>query len=317
MKQTTCKGLEPAPSSAITEEQLEQINRYTRRTLGREEVFVFSLVLCDNEVDRDFDRFPVASLQVLAKLFPGKTGVFDHTPRAENQSARIFSATLEQTGETTTLGEPYCHLKAWAYMVRCDKNADLILEIDAGIKKEVSIGCAVEQVQCSVCGAEGSACAHQKGKRYDGALCHHLLLRPSDAYEWSFVAVPAQARAGVVKRRSGAGIPPAAPAADRGYAPPAGMVLLEKACLAQLEQQAELGRRYEEDLRAEVVRLGLLGQPELAADTLAQITARLDTGQLQALQKSFAAAARTRYPVAPQLWREAQPGEDRGEAFRI
>ena len=36
---------------------MEQIGRYTRRAYSPEEVYTFSLVLCDNEVDRDFERF--------------------------------------------------------------------------------------------------------------------------------------------------------------------------------------------------------------------------------------------------------------------
>ena len=37
--------------------EMEKINRYTRRPYSPEEVYTFSLVLCDNEVDRDFERF--------------------------------------------------------------------------------------------------------------------------------------------------------------------------------------------------------------------------------------------------------------------
>ena len=36
-------------------EDLELIGRYTRRPLGAEEVYVFPVVLCDNEVDRAVD----------------------------------------------------------------------------------------------------------------------------------------------------------------------------------------------------------------------------------------------------------------------
>ena len=41
---------------------------------------------------------------------------------------------------------------AWAYMLRTEKNADLIAEIEGGIKKEVSVGCSVGRRVCSVCG---------------------------------------------------------------------------------------------------------------------------------------------------------------------
>ena len=45
---------------------MEQIGRYTRRAYSPEEVYTFSLVLCDNEVDRDFERFSREA------LVPGK-----------------------------------------------------------------------------------------------------------------------------------------------------------------------------------------------------------------------------------------------------
>ena len=43
------------------------------------------------------------------------------------------------------------------------------------------------------------SCGHRRGQTYDGRLCFFNLEEPADAYEWSFVAVPAQRKAGVVK----------------------------------------------------------------------------------------------------------------------
>lgn len=37
-----------------------------------------------------------------------------------------------------------------------------------------------------------SPCTHIKGAEYGGKLCCYILDEPFDAYEWSFVAVPAQ-----------------------------------------------------------------------------------------------------------------------------
>lgn len=111
----------------ITSAQLEAVNRYTRRSLSRDEVFVFSIVLCDNEIDRDMEQFPRASLEKLAELYRGKTGVFDHQPKAENQAARIFDTELVAGKGANAVGEDYICLKAWAYMVRCEKNEGLIL----------------------------------------------------------------------------------------------------------------------------------------------------------------------------------------------
>lgn len=187
----------------INSEALEKINKFTRRELTADEVYCFNVTLCDNEIDRDNEKFSKASLEKLAELYIGKTGIFNHDPKGENQTARIYDAgVVEDPSRKTTDGENYCYLSAKAYMVKTDKNADLIKEIDAGIKKEVSVGCSVAGHTCSVCGKDSTTgvCAHKKGRTYSGRKCYHILNNPTDAYEWSFVAVPAQRNAGVTKR---------------------------------------------------------------------------------------------------------------------
>lgn len=66
-------------SSGLLPGHLEDINRLSRASLSAEEVYVFSLCLCDNEVDRDQERFPEKTLEQLAPLFVGKSGLFDHS----------------------------------------------------------------------------------------------------------------------------------------------------------------------------------------------------------------------------------------------
>ena len=163
-------------------------------------MYTFSLRLCDNEVDRDGEQFPQATLEQLAELFVGKSGIFDHRWSAGGQTARIYrTEVVREEGIRTALGEPACYLKGYAYMVRTQGNQDLIAEIEGGIKREVSVGCAVKRAECSICGSDMGRCAHEKGKRYDGRLCCARLLEATDAFEFSFVAVPAQPRAGVMK----------------------------------------------------------------------------------------------------------------------
>ncbi|MEG2234618.1 MAG: hypothetical protein RRZ42_08295, partial [Oscillospiraceae bacterium] len=181
--------------------ELALINEQTRRTLSEDEVFAFSVVLCDNEIDRDFERFSVDCLHELAKLYVGKTGIFDHSHKGSDQCARIFKTAVETVeGKINTLGEAYVRLTARAYMPICDKNKDLMLEIDAGIKREVSVGCSTKVSRCSICGATSpGSCGHKKGRTYRNMLCYSQIENPTDAYEWSFVAVPAQPAAGVIK----------------------------------------------------------------------------------------------------------------------
>ena len=185
----------------MDKETLEKINKFTRRPLREEEIYAFPVTLCDNDIDRDNERFSDEALLTLSKLFVGKTGIFDHNPTGDNQTARIYDAEVViEPGKLTKDNRIYKYLRAEAYMVRTDKNADLITEIDAGIKKEVSVSCSASKNICSVCGCDKriTQCEHHKGQ--DG--CHVILDDITDAYEWSFVAVPAQINAGVTKKYS-------------------------------------------------------------------------------------------------------------------
>jgi hypothetical protein len=166
----------------------------------------------------------------------------------------------------------------------------LILEIDAGIKKEVSVGCAVERVECSVCGADvkSGACGHKKGETYGGKPCCHLLLSPTDAYEWSFVAVPAQKAAGVTKSRAIKG--------DETM----------ETDLERLKALAALGEKYVEGLRRDVVKLASLSQPDIDSEVLQAVVKKLDPEELQELRRGFGKAAAHMYPLGPQLGASAQ-----------
>ena len=41
----------------VNQSDLDLINTYSRRSLSKDEVYIFSVVLCDNEVDREFEKF--------------------------------------------------------------------------------------------------------------------------------------------------------------------------------------------------------------------------------------------------------------------
>lgn len=187
----------------MKKEAIDKINRLTRREFTEDELYIFPVTLCDNDIDRDYERFSDSALEELQKLYIGKTGIFDHDPTASNQSARIYDTeVIKDSSQCTKDGREYKYLRAWAYMVRTEENKSLIAEIDAGIKKEVSVGCSAGEKTCSICGADihDTMCEHIKGHEYDGAICHHILDGINDAYEWSFVAVPAQKNAGVTKK---------------------------------------------------------------------------------------------------------------------
>ncbi|MBE6862255.1 MAG: hypothetical protein E7497_05075 [Ruminococcus sp.] len=246
--------------------QLEKINKFTRRELTADEVYIFSVILCDNEIDRDCERFSDTALEELKKLFVGKTGIFDHDAKSSKQSARIFDTELvTDSSRTTKNGEVYKYLKGHVYMVRTDDNRSLISEIDGGIKKEVSISCTASERHCSVCGCDRTKnnCTHMRGKVYNGKLCHTVLSGITDAYEWSFVAVPAQVNAGVTKRFS-----------DGNEVHTDGL-------------QQGAADSAENELLCEIRRLAFVSGGRAEADFALQKAAAMNAGQLAEMKKEY------------------------------
>jgi cell division protein FtsB len=179
--------------------ELRKINQHTLRKFSEDEVYMFNVILCDNEIDRDGEAFSVKALKQMKKLFVGVTGITDHDPKSANQNARIFDTKILDFDTLTAYGEPYKQLQASAYTVRTDGNKDLIAEIEGGIKKEVSVSFRAENKKCSICGKSYGECEHRFAETYDGQKQFIILDDVTDAYEWSFVAVPAQPAAGVTK----------------------------------------------------------------------------------------------------------------------
>ena len=287
--------MEDRKGLAVTAEDLALINGLAKTELAAEQVYAFTLRLCDNEVDRDFERFDNQALERLGELLVGKSGIFDHQWSARGQTARIYKTeVVREPAVRTEAGDEYRWLKGWAYLLRTEKNGDLIAEIEGGIKKEVSVGCSAGRSVCSTCGAENGECAHVPGQVYDGGLCFRELKDITDAYEWSFVAVPAQRKAGVLKRfgqeREGDGA---------------------------LRKEAELGRKYLKALRREVTRLAMLADDGLDGGIFAKAMERLEEPELLELRRDYEARAAKRFPPPVQLRRRDGGRAEDAEAFLV
>ena len=290
--------------------ELELINKYARSKLEENDVYVFSVVLCDNEIDRDFERFSDDALETLKDLFVGVTGISDHNPKTQNQNARIFACVTEKSeNKLCSDGKIYRRLCARAYIPKSDGNREFILSLDSGIKKEVSVGCAVKKRICSVCGEDISRCGHIKGQKYGGKLCYAELREPVDAYEWSFVAVPAQKAAGVIKSCQYGG----------------GSMDVEKKLLGgeelnltadevkelaekfkNLKSDALQGKYYRSRVINDVMALSAAAMPELSEETIKCITANMNIEQLDELKKAFEKKASRVFPIKPQLFKDRE-----------
>lgn len=206
-----CKVAKVSPLE-VTDDDLKKINKYTLEPLTSDEVFVFKATMADNEQDdRNFMPFNLKALQDLKELYVGKTMLKDHSRMADNQIARVYDTELIQNpNKTTELGELHTELIGKIYMIKTESNKDLIAEIKGGIKREVSTSTVPKKMICSICGTDNMKdyCRHYPSYSYDvtdatGKMtkkkCKMLLHGAKEAYELSFVAVPAQPRASTHK----------------------------------------------------------------------------------------------------------------------
>lgn len=306
-------------------EELSLINTYSRKELTEEDVYIFTLTLCDNEVDRDFEKFNLDSLMKLKELFKGKTGITDHSMRSKDQSARIFHTYLyTENDKLTDSGEPYTALKARAYMLRTESNADLIKEIDGGIKKEVSVSCSTEKCICSICGKDlrKRECKHIKGKTYSKKLCYGILTNPTDAYEWSFVAVPAQRKAGVTKSFF-----------KEEQTLQKGMDILKsmtedtvltvnqateiKEYIEELEQISSEALTYKQHLTEDIERYALIIMPKVNTKQFTRGCSLMSLSELRSLRDGLRKQAGEIMPPMLQLRASAKESHNNNNAFKI
>ncbi len=147
----------------------------------------------------------------------------------------------------------------------------------------MSINCSVSEIICSACGknVKKEHCSHIKGKD-----CYHILRKPTDAYEWSFVAVPAQKKAGTVKN----------------------FTISE-----DVEKYKAIAEKYNNFLRQEIVKLSAVVSPEMSVKSIDNICRSLDTDALETLRQDFIKADSCR--MKPQLKNEEK--EFSNDNFKI
>ena len=305
--------------NAPSDEDMSLINLHTLKTLTKDDVFCFSVILCDNDIDRDFERFDENALKTLEKLFIGKTGIFNHSMRSEDQNSRTYKTQLiTDNSRKTCDGLPYTYLKAWCYTVRSTKNEPLIRDIESGIKKEVSISCASDQRICSICGEKH--CNHIAGHKYDGKRCYKTITGITDAYEWSFVAVPAQRNAGVtksfIKEKSMEKI-------LKSIKEEKSLTLSENELkkvsdyIENLKEKSADGEKYRLSLCTKIKSYFSLAIPEISENCVDDMIKNLSTDSLEAISKAMKEKANTVVPITSQLYTEEKNDDNSNSQFKF
>ncbi|MGN1202676.1 MAG: hypothetical protein ACI4RF_05220 [Eubacterium sp.] len=275
---------------------LEKINCFTRSEFAADSLYVFSVALCNNDVDRDYEKFSLEALEQLKEKFLGKTGISDHSMKSSDQRARIFDTWVEKVeGKKTADGEDFYQLKAKAYMVKSDENMPLITDIEAGIKKEVSVSCSMGKSVCSICGCDkrSGCCEHIGGRKYNGKTAFFILSDVKDAYEFSFVAVPAQREAGVTKSFelkedvNMTDIIKALKSCDSSVAISKAQADAILSHIDNLNEEAELGREYKKKLTDEVVCLCAKAMPDMDLKVFSGVAQVMTTKELLSFKQAF------------------------------
>ena len=218
--------------AAPDEGEMALVNAQALRELGAEEVFTFRLAACNNQVDRDLEKFSDGALEGLAEKFVGRPVLMDHCWSAGSQTARVYAAGVEPMPET----EGGKQLVLRCYMPRLRGNEDTIAAIEGGLLRECSVGVSVRRAVCSICGTDWTQhwCAHNKGQPYGEGMCIIILDEAADAYEVSLLPVPAQPAAGVVKSKRYGG--PEGPESDPTGGAPGHNISWQDEALLELEK---------------------------------------------------------------------------------
>ena len=186
---------QPSPSD------LETINKlFALEALAPEDIFVVKMHLANDQIDRSFERFPVPVLERFADTIIGKHLLTGHD-KTNVPAGTFFDADVVRQSDGSH------HLVTRAYL---DANDALVGKIRKGIAKDVSIGAAVDQLTCDLCGKSYHAqpgdkepCRHQLSQQYDGDTCTATYggdLTKYEAHEGSLVYLGCQRGAQVVSQ---------------------------------------------------------------------------------------------------------------------
>lgn len=194
-----------------TPAQLEKINQLAKRTITKEELFVFPCKLAGDMVIPNrhmqlhktlLDVFRDDARKGVAFMLDHPWAGFFARPKAAYSYGRTFDAVIRRSD---TEGEKWA-LYADTYIVRGrEKDGistdQIINDIEDGVLFDTSIGWGADTYECSICGNDyrnSSKCSHYAGMTYDDELCYIIAKPPGFLMENSGVFDGAYPTAGIL-----------------------------------------------------------------------------------------------------------------------
>jgi hypothetical protein len=185
------------PDQGSNAELVNEVNKFTLRPLSRDEFAVFTMDLCNNQIDAHYSRFPVDELESINTMVPGRPFMERHDTKGTLPRGTFFRSRLhgEEDGE-------YVSVRPDVYVLRTDENRGLIANIEGGVYRATSIGFSFMHPECSVCHKDIRACDHIPGRTYNDELCHYIMRDVVSVLEGSVVFSASQGTGFVNARES-------------------------------------------------------------------------------------------------------------------
>lgn len=173
--------------NTVSEQDMALINQLTHTPLRADQVYVRSMYLCSTQpCESDGCRFSRSALDEIAERIIGQSVLSGHN-RQTLPIARFYKASVIEQGQDNQ-NHPIHFVRAWFYWLRETSGAkDLLLNIDGGIYREVSLSWRFNTWRCSICHTENGRCEHQVGVVYQGQTCYRLIEHIADVLEGSLV----------------------------------------------------------------------------------------------------------------------------------
>lgn len=179
---------EPAFGNVDTSpDDISLINKIAPVHLEANQVYVRSMYLCSTQpCPSDGCQFTRRALDQIAALIIGQSVLAGHN-RASLPIARFYKSVVEQRGKDDS-GEAVFFVRAWFYWMRDTADAeDLLVNIDGGIYREVSLSWRYSSWYCSLCQSKNSECGHRTGELIDGKRCFRMIDQVTEVLEGSLV----------------------------------------------------------------------------------------------------------------------------------